>query len=85
MTAEFQPANWYGLKDRACRDGFALSAPGYLILLVHPWSISRRNDAELPSAAFQRVCIPRLCDTQVGGHQQKPMECLDAAKLLGLL
>jgi hypothetical protein len=36
MTAEFQPANWYGLKGRVFWDGLALSAPGYLILLDRP-------------------------------------------------
>jgi hypothetical protein len=36
MMAECQPANWYGLKSRLFRGGVALSAPGCLILLVHP-------------------------------------------------
>jgi hypothetical protein len=37
VRGKFQPANWYGLKDRVFRDGVALSVPGYLILLDPPW------------------------------------------------
>lgn len=68
VKEKFQPANWNGLKGRVFRGRVAISAPGYLSFRSTAGRLTRVNETRFPSAAFQRVCISRLCGTTASAN-----------------